>query len=246
METIESVKRLMLLVLVCLVISLAVVKTQNENVSETVVSSNEAVRKTVYLTFDDGPSENTERVLDVLNEYGIKASFFLIGNQIDENNYEIVERIRDEGHAIGLHCSCHNYNKLYSGEYTCMESILEEKKMLEESFGICSTMYRLPGGSTNIYITDKDKIISGLREEGLRGFDWNVSAEDSVGIPTEESIMNNIFKDVERVSEPVILLHDGIGNSLTAETLPQILERLINSGYVFETLEFHEEMLFDV
>ncbi len=246
METIESVKRLMLLVLICLVISLAVVNTKSESGTETVVSANETVKKTVYLTFDDGPSVNTERVLDVLDEYGIKASFFLIGNQINEDNYGIVERMRDEGHAIGLHCSCHNYNKLYSGEYACMESILEEKKMLEESFGICSTMYRLPGGSTNIYITDKDKIISGLREEGLRGFDWNVSAEDSVGTPTKESIMNNIFKDVDRVSEPVILLHDGIGNSLTSEILPQILEKLVNSGYEFETLEFHDEMLFDV
>ncbi len=246
METIESVKRLMLLVLVCLVISLAVVNTKSENTSETMASADETIRRRVYLTFDDGPSSNTERVLDVLNEYDIKASFFLIGNQINEDNYEIVERMRDEGHAIGLHCSCHNYNKLYSGEYACMESILEEKKMLEESFGICSTIYRLPGGSTNIYITNKDKIISGLREEGLRGFDWNVSAEDSVGIPTKESIMNNIFKDIERVKEPVILLHDGVGNLLTAEMLPQILEKLVSSGYDFETLESHEEMLFDV
>lgn len=234
--------------LVCLLLYLGV----NLNVKDSVLSDGSALNEkngkesagTVYLTFDDGPSNNTEKVLDALKEYNAVATFFLIGDSATEEYSDVIERMEEEGHAIGLHCSCHNYNKIYSDTSTCVKSILEEKDFLLTEYGIDSSLCRLPGGSTNIYISDKETIVNTLHSEGLKIYDWNVSAEDSVGVPTAESIMKNLFPAVYNHEEPIVLMHDGVCNNLTAELLPQILEKLTDYGYEFATLEECDEFFY--
>lgn len=235
--------------LVCLLLYLGV----NLNVKDSVLSDgsslNEENKKvsagTVYLTFDDGPSDNTEKVLDALKEYDAVATFFLIGDSVTEEYGSVLERMQAEGHAIGLHCSCHNYNQIYSDTSSCAESILNEKEFLLTEYGIESSLCRLPGGSTNIYIRDKETIVNTLHSEGLKIFDWNISAEDSVGVPTAESIMKNLFPAVYNRSDPIILMHDGVCNDLTADLLPQILEKLTDYGYEFGTLEDCDEFFYN-
>ncbi|MGN0165791.1 MAG: polysaccharide deacetylase family protein [Lachnospiraceae bacterium] len=219
------------------------------NVKDTVLSDGSQMTEkesagTVYLTFDDGPSENTERVLDILKEYDAVATFFLIGDSATEDYSDVIKRMIEEGHAVGLHCSCHNYNKVYEDTSSCVESILSEREYLRNQFGIESSICRLPGGSTNRYIKNKDSVVETLHSEGLKIFDWTVSAEDSVGVPTAESIMKNIFPEVYNQENAIILMHDGVCNGLTADLLPQILERLTEYGYKFGSLDEREEFFY--
>lgn len=243
----EILIRGMLLMLVCLLIYLGV----NINVHNTTITDGSTLEEggeklkpvKIYLTFDDGPSVNTESVLDTLKEYNVKATFFLVGNSVTEEYEGILQRMIDEGHEIGLHCSCHRYNQVYSDTSSCVESILEERKFLYEEYGIESNICRLPGGSTNKFIKNRDEVLEILHSEGLKVFDWNVTAEDSVGVPTAESIMKNIFPDVYNREEPIVLMHDGVNNKLTADLLPQILEKLTEYGYEFCTLPERDEFL---
>lgn len=234
--------------LACLLIFLGV----NSGVEENREVNNSTARelsdlkteKVVYLTFDDGPSRYTSKVLDTLKTYDAKATFFLIGDSITEEYEDLIFRMEEEGHAIGLHCSCHNYNKIYESTESCTESILAEREFLRASYGIETDLCRLPGGSTNIYINNREQVIEVLHNEGLRIFDWNVSAEDSVGIPSEESIMENIFPEIYDFQAPVVLLHDGICNELTANLLPEIMKELDENGYVFKSLAEREEFFY--
>lgn len=241
----ERLIRGMLLLLVCLLIYLGV----NFEVSDTVLTGGGDVVKTqelkkVYLTFDDGPSKNTEKVLDVLKEYNAVATFFVIGDSSTDEYGEVFERMIDEGHAIGLHCSCHSYNSIYKDTSSCITSILDERDYLLDRFEIESNLCRLPGGSANIYIQDRQTIIDTLHSEGIKLYDWNVSAEDSVGVPTAEGIMESVFPTVYDYEEPIILLHDGVVNNITVEALPEILEKLTEYGYEFATLEERNEFFY--
>lgn len=241
----ERLIRGMLLLLVCLLIYLGV----NFEVSDTVLTGGGDIVETgepkkVYLTFDDGPSKNTEKVLDILKEYNAVATFFVIGDSSTDEFGGVFERMVDEGHAIGLHCSCHSYNSVYNDDSSCITSILDERDYLLDQFGIESTLCRLPGGSANIYIRDRQTIIDTLHSEGIKLYDWNVSAEDSVGVPTAESIMESIFPTVYDYEEPIILLHDGVVNNITVEVLPEILEKLTEYGYEFATLEERDEFFY--
>lgn len=237
----------MLLVLACLLILLGVNSDGKDNKKETDQVSaelSELEEKVVYLTFDDGPSKYTASILDTLKEYDAKATFFLIGDSIKEEYEEVIYRMESEGHAIGLHCSCHDYNQMYESVDSCTKSILAERELLLINYGVETEICRLPGGSTNIYIDNREEVIDTLHNEGLRIFDWNVSAEDSVGIPTKQSIMDNIFPSVYNYEEPIVLLHDGVCNKLTSDLLPEILEELSKKGYKFKNLQFEEEFLY--
>ena len=101
--------------------------------------------KICYLTFDDGPSENTIKILDILKEYDAKATFFVIGNSISEKTKPILERIIKEGHAIGLHANNHVYEKFYADETSYLEDYKTLYKTLKHEYGIETALFRLPG-----------------------------------------------------------------------------------------------------
>lgn len=246
MDSRKTYIRGMLLALACLLIFLGVNSGVEEKSEKTAAELSPAEEeKVVYLTFDDGPSIYSSRILDTLESYDAKATFFLVGDSISEDYEEVIYRMEAEGHAIGLHCSCHDYNQLYESMDSCTASILSERELLLASYGIETDLCRLPGGSTNIFINDRDEVIASLHNEGLRIFDWNVSAEDSVGIPSAESIMDNIFPEVYNYQEPIILLHDGVGNKLTADLLPGIMKELSENGYKFKSLADRAEFFYN-
>lgn len=201
--------------------------------------------KTAYLTFDDGPSEQTAKVLDILKEEGIHATFFLIGEEITPEREEIVKRMVEEGHTVGLHTYCHDYDTIYRS----VDDFLKDYEMLYrriyEVTGTQPSIFRFPGGSTNRY--GKTVIQSVKTEMERRGFcyyDWNVSAEDMVGTPTRYSIRTNIFKDLFRYDEPVILMHDSAMNELTVSMLKDIIQEIRKGGYQFDTLDHREACQF--
>ena len=202
-------------------------------------------KKVCYLTFDDGPSNNSEEILDILGKYDAKATFFLIGSEICEEKRPMIERIEEEGHAIGLHSNVHDFDKLYVGVNACVQDFEAQYKLLKEDYGIDTKIFRFPGGSACSYMNGQRKsYIEAMREKGYVGFDWHVSGEDSYGNPTVWSIQKNVFDNVDDYESPIILLHDINIADATVDALPEILEQLLAKGYCFETLEEAEEYLY--
>ena len=208
-----------------------------------ILSENEIAKekKIVYLTFDDGPSKNTETVLDVLKENGVHATFFLIGSSITEEKTEIVKRIISEGNMIGIHTYSHKQNEIYASVNSYLEDFKKAYDKIYEVTGIQAKIFRFPWGSANNALGKIDKqVIAILEKEGFQYYDWNVSAEDSVGTPTAESILKNIKKDYNKYNEAVVLMHDSAVNRLTAQMLPQIIKLFKDEGYEFDTLDHME------
>lgn len=195
-------------------------------------------QKVAFLTFDDGPSIYTFNVLDILKEEGVKATFFVIGNNMSEERIECLKRIIDEGHTLGLHTYSHEYNEIYNSVETFLKDYDKLNQFLYDELGIKTNIYRFPGGSYTTYNKHiRNDLIDEMSRRGYVYYDWNVSAEDSVGNPTAYSIMKNINKDVFRFSTPVILMHDSEANALTAKLLPEIIYEIKEKGYTFDTLD---------
>ena len=201
--------------------------------------------KICYLTFDDGPSKNTIKILDILKKYEAKATFFVIGNCICEDNRDILERIVKEGHAIGLHANNHVYEKFYANETSFLKDYETLYQTLRDDYGIETALFRFPGGSACKYLYGKGKeYVNRMQERGFSCFDWNVTGEDSVGTPTVYSIQKNVFDRVFRYERPIVLLHDSVIADTTVEALPGMIEKIQENGYEFMTLEHREEYIF--
>lgn len=209
------------------------------------VMKGEIPEKTVFLTFDDGPSRNTVKILDTLAEYNVSATFFLIGENMTEEGVKIAKRAVEEGHMLGMHTETHRYEKIYHSVDSFLADYDKLAARFVENFGGCPAVFRFPGGSYSAYINPiKSKLREELTRRGFVGYDWNVSGEDSVGTPTAASIKKNIFDTIKGQEQPIILLHDSPCSNLTAEVLPEILEHLIAEGYSFMTLEHREPYQF--
>ena len=205
----------------------------------------EVPEKTVFLTFDDGPSRNTVKILDTLAKYNACATFFLIGENMTEDGVEIARRAVEEGHMLGMHTETHRYEKIYHSVDSFLADYDKLAARFVETFGECPSAFRFPGGSYSSYINPiKTELREELNRRGFVGYDWNVSGEDSVGTPTAASIKKNIFDSLEGQTQPIILLHDSPCSNLTAEILPDILERLVAEGYTFMTLKHREPYQF--
>ena len=209
------------------------------------VTEQELPEKVVFLTFDDGPSRNTVKILDTLKEYNVPATFFLIGENLTETGTEIARRALEEGHMLGMHTETHQYDKIYHSVDSFLADYDKLAARFTEEFGECPAVFRFPGGSYSAYINPiRTELKEELERRGFLCYDWNVSGEDSVGTPTAASIKKNIFDAIEGQTQPIILLHDSPCSNLTAEVLPEILEKLIAEGYEFRTLQYREPYQF--
>ena len=184
----------------------------------------EGYRK-VYLTFDDGPSSNTEAILDILKEYNVRATFFVVKHE--GRNYEkLYRRIVDEGHSLGMHSCTHVYSDLYSGREAFMEDTTALRNFLYLVTGVESDIYRFPGGSTNRASTlDMHIFADALKDEGIVFFDWNISSRDATtGGVSRDAIIRNVTSEINKRNESIILFHDLGSKDTTVEALPAIIE----------------------
>lgn len=181
----------------------------------------------VYLTFDDGPSENTAAILDILAEYDIKATFFVVGRE-DEESKALYQRIVDEGHTLGMHSYSNKYNIIYQSKEAFAEDYDKLRDYLYEVTGTESVYYRFPGGSSNqISNVPMNDLINFLNEQGIVYYDWNVSAGDAVSTAcTPEEIVANVTEDVVKYKTSVVLLHDSADKSATVEAIRPLIEAL--------------------
>lgn len=190
-------------------------------------------RKIVYLTFDDGPSHNTERILDILDEYNVKATFFTIGKENEEYVDDYI-RIVEDGHTLGMHSYSHVYDSLYSSVDAFAADYRNISSFIERTTGIIPWLYRFPGGSSNLVsslpMTD---FISFLNEENITYFDWNVSAKDAeMEQLSVDRILDNILAGIDKMDICVVLMHDVDYLGTTVDMLPELLDRLVKMDAV--------------
>lgn len=182
----------------------------------------------VYLTFDDGPSAETDRILDILKEYNVKATFFVIG-KTDENSVKAYQRIVEEGHTLGMHSYSHQYAQVYASREAFEDDLTSLQDYLLSITGMESTFYRFPGGSSNkVSKIPMSDLIQCLEERNITYFDWNVSSGDASGTQlSSQTIINNVMSGINgTLKNYVVLFHDSAAKKTTVDALPEILEQL--------------------
>lgn len=183
--------------------------------------------KRIYLTFDDGPSSNTNEILDILKEYDVKATFFVVG-KTDEASKEAYKRIVAEGHTLGMHSYSHKYDEVYQNRESFIEDLTKLQEYLYEVTGVWSRYYRFPGGSSNtVSQVEMQELITWLNENDITYYDWNIVSGDAVsGRITKDMLVNNCLSGVEAHSECMILMHDAAQKEATVEAIPEIIAQI--------------------
>ena len=181
--------------------------------------------KTMYLTFDDGPSEeNTAAVLDILKAHDIKATFFLVGENV-ERHPDMARRIVEEGHTVGIHCYRHSYDEVYASVDAYLADFQKAYDAILETTGVEVQLLRFPGGSINSYNKDVyEEIIARMTENGYIYYDWNASLEDAVRQSTPEQLVENGVKSTLGRKKVVMPCHDIVYN--TTLCLEDLLDSL--------------------
>lgn len=197
---------------------------------------NKSTGKVAYLTFDDGPTGNiTPQILDILDRYNVKATFFMIG-YLAERSPEIVSRIYTDGHAIGNHTYSHNYKYVYSNNDNFISEINKCESTLKNILGddFETKIVRFPGGS---FGDKKEPFKVALKDNGYVYVDWNALNGDAEGknIPTNR-LLQRLKSTTKGKDKAIILMHDAAAKKNTVEALPQIIQYLIEEGYEFRTL----------
>lgn len=195
----------------------------------------ESNKKIVYLTFDDGPSQNTDRILKILKKYNAKATFFVTGCHQEYNQY-IIEAYK-QGHTIGLHSYLHEYQDIYSSKDAYFKDLKKIKQMVKQLIGIQVHYIRFPGGSSNrISKNYCHGIMSQLTREvikqGYQYYDWNGDTTDASGnhIPTATIIKQATSETHQNI---VLLAHDTDAKDTTVAALPSIIQYYKEKGYQF-------------
>jgi peptidoglycan/xylan/chitin deacetylase (PgdA/CDA1 family) len=198
-------------------------------------------KKIAYLSFDDGPSKNTAKVLEVLKDKDVKATFFIVGSAITEEGEGYLKQMVEEGHTIGIHTYSHLCNEIYCSIERYLDDFNMVYQQIYDITGMKVNIYRFPWGSSNGYSKGiKDSLTEEMDRRGFSYYDWTASADDSIGKPSAYSIRHNIEKDLDRDDHPIILMHDSVINGLTAKTLPDIIDMIREKGYSFDTLDHRE------
>lgn len=182
----------------------------------------------VYLTFDDGPSKYTDDILDILDRYGVKATFFVVGKETDSAR-ESMQEIVDRGHTLGMHSYTHKYSEIYNSPEDFAEDFEKIRDYVYEVTGVESTVYRFPGGSSNsVSNIDMQEFADYLDTQGVRFFDWNISSGDGGAklLPVDK-LVENSTADIKRFETSVILMHDSASKPTTVEALPAIIENIL-------------------
>ncbi|MGF7049407.1 peptidoglycan/xylan/chitin deacetylase (PgdA/CDA1 family) [Paenibacillus sp. DS2015] len=188
--------------------------------------------KTVYLTFDDGPSKLTGKVLDILQDSNVKATFFVLGEHVTRYP-ELISRLHEEGHAIGNHTYNHNYDELYKGFSPFWDQIKQTEAEIQRIIGVPTSLVRAPGGTAGHF---DNTYFSLMKQAGYHVIDWNVDSGDSKrkNVPAQDIIRQateNITGD-----QVIVLMHDGGGHEETIKALPSIISKYRAQGYNFDIL----------
>ena len=192
---------------------------------------------TIYLTFDDGPSNNTSKILDILKQEDIKATFFLVNFNSSYN--PVVKRIYDEGHSIGIHSYTHNYKLIYSSVSAYFDDLNKMNDKIKTITGSDTKLLRFPGGSSNTISSFNKGIMTTLVKEvtnaGYHYFDWNVDSSDAWSARNSNDVYNNVVNNLKKGTN-IVLMHDLSSNEKTVNVLEKIIKDAKEKGYIFANI----------
>lgn len=196
--------------------------------------------KRVFLTFDDGPTnEVTPHILDILKEYDIKATFFVLGTNVKKNP-DIIKRAYEEGHYIANHGYSHKYSTIYKSADTVLEEYNKTEEIIKEALNddsYSSHLFRFPGGSHGgPYEKIKKQARKKLKEKRIAYLDWSALTYDAIGVNSKEKILQNLKSTINGWNNVVVLMHDAADKQITYESLEDIIKYLQNEGYVFKNI----------
>lgn len=190
--------------------------------------------KKVYLTFDDGPSPNTDAVIKILDKYDVKGTFFVIG-KTDKASKKRYKAIVENGHTIGLHSYTHAYKKIYANLKAFKKDLKRISDLVYDTTGVRSKYYRFPGGTSNTLSPISMNVFANyLHKEGYEYFDWNVQCGDAVRRPPAPKVLyNNVINSIRRsrANSFIVLIHDSKPMKNSVKALPMIISRLQKDGY---------------
>ncbi len=188
--------------------------------------------KKVYLTFDDGPGQYTDALLDVLKKNNVKATFFVIG-KTDAHSLDMYRRIVAEGHTLGMHSYSHQYAKIYKSVKAFDKDFNKLSDLLYEVTGERPTIYRFPGGSSNLVsecpMTD---FITYLNDKEITYFDWNAINGDATGKNlTAKQMIKSVMSSVKENNNSIVLMHDTVSKDTTLNSMQKLIDELETEGY---------------
>lgn len=201
----------------------------------------------IYLTFDDGPSNSiTPKILDILKQEQVPATFFII-NHSDNLNY-LIKREYDEGHTVALHSYTHDYANVYSSVNSYFTDLTSIQNKVYKITGTKSYIIRFPGGSSNTiskrYQTGiMTKLVTEVQNRGYHYFDWNISSGDAGEVKSSQEVYNNVINGLSKNRENIILMHDFEKNYYTLNALSDIIHYGKENGYTFKKITMDTTMV---
>lgn len=194
--------------------------------------------KTVYLTIDDGPSDKTQQVLDILDKYGCKATFFVTGH--DKAHFPMIAEAYKRGHTIGLHTYSHDYASIYSSTSAYYADLDAIGKVLKDQIGYVPCFIRFPGGSSNGISANyapgiMTELTKDVQARGYQYYDWNLSVGDGAEHTTEEIVGYGTAHGPDK--NIMLLCHDSTTKQTTVDALPAIIEHYQSQGYTFKAID---------
>ncbi len=212
----------------------ALIATQIFNISrygDIKIGLADSGEKCIFLTFDDGPSDKvTPKILDVLKEENVKATFFIVGKQA-ESRKNLIKREYDEGHTVAVHSYSHVYKDIYSSTESLLADINRCNKLIKDVTGEYSYVYRFPGGSFGLSRT----LVNAVTAHGMRYVDWNASTKDAELVsPTPQQLFAAAINTPANRNHIVMLSHDTTDKTVTAQALKSIIGYYRDNGYKFE------------
>lgn len=195
-----------------------------------------ADEKKIYLTFDDGPCDRvTPKILDILREKEVPATFFVVGNHIPTRG-GIIKRIVEEGHSVGIHSYSHEYGKIYESRAALLADI-ERCADILKALDVYTTLYRFPGGGNFA----GEEYRRAVEDEGYTVVEWNAVCGDCEGLTTPRQIYGRAVSFADTANTLVMLLHDSTDKLCVAQALPYIIDFYRAEGYSFARFNMHEE-----
>lgn len=190
--------------------------------------------KVIYLTFDDGPSQYTEKLLDILDKYQVKATFFVVSNKLSD----VITEIAARGHTVAMHTASHNYRRIYASQNAYFKDLQAIESLIEAKTGIAPKLLRFPGGSSNRVSSFNPGIMSRLtkavEDKGYIYYDWNVDSNDAGGATTSIEVLYNTVAGIMKNKNSIVLQHDT--HLFSVEAVEDIIRWGLANGYTFAAL----------
>lgn len=200
-------------------------------------AATQVAEKTIYLTFEDGPSVRTPEILSILAQWNVQATFFVNGSD-NAASAQWMKEIADAGHTIGMHSWSNDYAAIYQSVEDYLADMYHLFTYIKDTTGITPTVFRFPGGSINSYNAGiYQELIGEMIRRGFVPYDWNLSVQDEAGTGNDaQELVNNLLKDSALLDRGVVMLHDSADKYSTVSALPILLIDLTAQGFRLDKL----------